>query len=300
MSNLRVSSNGQISILDEFHFEVDEIGVTERSAAIAGRSIKKESKSEAIKMAVSMIDLAALDGTETHAKVIELCQKAVKPDRSEFPHVAAVCIYPIWIISAKQELAGSGVKVVSVADSFPSGRTPLKTKVAEVRKAVELGADEFDMVMNKSEFFAGNYDYTFREVQEVKKACGDARLKVILETGELETCGNVRKASLLAMAAGADFIKTSTGKVQPAATLPAALVMLEAIRDYFDVTGIRVGMKAAGGIRTSKDAIAYLCLVKETLGNEWLKPDLFRIGASTLLNDLLMQYEKEKEGVYKS
>lgn len=209
-------------------------------------------------------------------------------------------MYPNLIKTAKKALEGSGVKVASVATSFPSGQSPLKIKIEEVRKVVSLGADEVDMVISRGEFLEGNYDYTFKEIQEIKNVCGDAHLKVILETGELETYDNVRKASLIAMSAGADFIKTSTGKVQPAATLPVTLVMLEAIRDFYFETGKIIGMKPAGGIRTTKDAISYLCLVKETLGEAWLTPDLFRIGASTLLNDLLMQYMKQKTGVYQS
>jgi deoxyribose-phosphate aldolase len=218
----------------------------------------------------------------------------------EIPHVAAICVYPNLIKTAKGALAGSGVKVASVATSFPSGQSPLNIKVKEVREIVEMGADEVDMVISRGEFLEGNYGYTYKEIREVKHACGDAHLKVILETGELETYDNVRKASLIAMMAGADFIKTSTGKVQPAATLPVTLVMLEAIRDFYNETGKVVGMKPAGGIRNTKEAISYLCLVKETLGDMWLTPDLFRIGASSLLNDLLMQYEKEKTGVYQS
>lgn len=296
-SNLKILGNGL-----PFHYEVDEVGVRERASAIAGRSIKKESKLDAIRMAVSMIDLTTLEGKDTEGKIFALCQKAMRPlvETSFDLHVAALCVYPNLIASAKKYLKGSGVKVASVATSFPSGQTPLKIKAEEVRKVIELGADEVDMVISRGEFLEGHYDNTFKEVSEIKSVCGDVILKVILETGELETYDNVRKASLLAMSAGADFIKTSTGKVQPAATLPVTLVMLEAIRDFYDETGRKVGMKPAGGIRTTKDALTYLCLVKETLGDEWLTPDLFRIGASSLLNDLLMQYRKEKEGTYQS
>ncbi|MGH2575250.1 MAG: deoxyribose-phosphate aldolase [Ignavibacteria bacterium] len=278
------------------------MGIEERAAAIAGRSIKKDSKIHAIKMAVSMIDLTTLEGKDSEGKIQALCRKAIKPldNDPSMPHVAAICVYPNLIKYAKEAVAGSGVKVASVAASFPSGQSPLKIKVDEVRKAIELGADEIDIVMNRGEFLSGNYNYTYKEIYEVKQTVGNTLLKVILETGELETYDNIRKASLIAMTAGADFIKTSTGKVQPAATLPVTLVMLEAIRDYFNETGIKIGMKPAGGIRTSKEAIAYLVLVKETLGDEWLTPELFRLGASTLLNDLLMQYEKEKEGMYQS
>jgi deoxyribose-phosphate aldolase len=294
--------NRILSNLDAFHLPVDEAGIVERSASIASRSIKKESKVQAIKLAVSMIDLTTLEGKDSEGKVYALCQKAIRPleGDDEVPHAAAICVYPNLIKTAKHALAGSGVKVASVATSFPSGQSPMNIKAAEVKEVVELGADEVDMVISRGEFLEGNYGYTYKEVQEVKKACGDIHLKVILETGELETYDNVRKASLIAMMAGADFIKTSTGKVQPAATLPVTLVMLEAIRDFYDKTGKMIGMKPAGGIKNTKEAISYLCLVKETLGDAWLTPDLFRIGASSLLNDLLMQYEKEKTGVYQS
>ena len=297
-----MNSSGILKNLDTFHLYVDETGAKERAASIASRSIKKESKVEAIKMAVSMIDLTTLEGKDSHGKVRALCKKAIRPLEGvdEIPHVAAICVYPNLIKTAKEALAGTGVKVASVAASFPSGQIPLKLKVEEVRKVVDLGADEVDMVISRGEFLEGKFDYTYKEVKEIKQVCGDIHLKVILETGELETYDNVRKASLIAMLAGADFIKTSTGKVQPAATLPVTLVMLEAIRDFYNETGRMAGMKPAGGIRTTKDAISYLCLVNETLGNEWLTPDLFRIGASTLLNDLLMQYKKEKTGVYQS
>mgnify|MGYP002399245317 FL=1 len=294
--------NPALRNLDSLHPAVDETGVKERAAAIAGRSVKKESKVAAIKMAVSMIDLTTLEGKDSAGKVHAMCQKAKFPleGAPEIPHVAAVCVYPNLIRTAKSALEGSGVKVASVATSFPSGQSPMKLKVEEVRKVVQMGADEVDMVISRGEFLEGNYDYTFKEVQAIKEACGEAHLKVILETGELETFDNVRRASLISMLAGADFIKTSTGKVQPAATLPVTLVMLEAIRDFYNETGKIIGMKPAGGIKTTKDAISYLCLVKETLGDMWLTPDLFRMGASSLLNDLLMQYRKEQSGVYQS
>lgn len=294
--------NPALRNLDTFYPAVDETGVKERAAAIAGRSVKKESKVAAIKMAVSMIDLTTLEGKDSAGKVHAMCQKAKFPleGAPEIPHVAAVCVYPNLIKTAKSALEGSGVKVASVATSFPSGQSPMKLKVEEVRKVVQMGADEVDMVISRGEFLEGNYDYTFKEVQSIKEACGEAHLKVILETGELETFDNVRRASMISMLAGADFIKTSTGKVQPAATLPVTLVMLEAIRDFYNETGRIVGMKPAGGIKTTKDAISYLCLVKETLGDMWLTPDLFRMGASSLLNDLLMQYRKEQSGVYQS
>jgi deoxyribose-phosphate aldolase len=290
------------SKLFSFHLTVDEIGAVERAASLSGRSIKKESKIQAILMAISMIDLTTLEGKDSRGKVHAMCRKAIKPLEGDdiIPHVAAVCIYPSMIKFAKEIVSGSGVKVASVATSFPSGQSLLNIRLDEVKKAISLGADEVDMVISRGEFLSGNYEYTFKEVSEIKKACGQTLLKVILETGELETYDNVRKASLIAMMAGADFIKTSTGKVQPAATLPVTLVMLEAIRDFYYDTGRMVGMKPAGGIRNTKEAISYLILVKETLGDAWLTPDLFRIGASSLLNDLLMQYEKQKSGVYQS
>jgi deoxyribose-phosphate aldolase len=303
----KITSFNKLNSLKPFTLPVDEIGAAERAVSITSRSVKKESKVKAIRMAVSMIDLTTLEGRDSEGKVTALCMKAVSPmgQGSTIPHVAAVCVYPNLIKYAKEALKGTEVKVASVAASFPSGQSPLKLKVEEVKEVVEMGADEVDMVISRGEFLAGNYGHTFDEVRSVKQACslpsgGSVLLKVILETGELETLDNVRKASLIAMAAGADFIKTSTGKVQPASTPPVALVMLEAIRDFYFETGIKVGMKAAGGIRTTKDAISYLCLVKETLGDEWLKPGLFRIGASTLLNDLLMQYTKEMQGCYQS
>lgn len=297
-----MNMNRELRNLDSFHLAVDETGAKERAAAIAGRSIKKQSKVTAIKLAVSMIDLTTLEGKDSEGKVYAMCQKAKFPleGAPEIPHVAAVCVYPNLIKTAKNALEGSGVKVASVATAFPSGQSPMKLKIDEVKRVVQLGADEVDMVISRGEFLEGNYDYTFNEVQAIKEACGEAHLKVILETGELETFDNVRRASMISMLAGADFIKTSTGKVQPAATLPVTLVMLEAIRDFYNETGKIVGMKPAGGIKTTKDAIAYLCLVKETLGDMWLTPDLFRMGASSLLNDLLMQYRKEKTGVYQS
>jgi deoxyribose-phosphate aldolase len=303
-----IKSYGNLSGLDSFYLPVDEIGAKERAASLAGRSVKNESKIEAIKMAVSMIDLTTLEGKDSKGKVQAMCRKGVRPLESapEIPHVGAICVYPNMIKYAKEIVDGTGVKVASVATSFPSGQSPMKIKVEEVKKIVSLGADEVDMVISRGEFLSGNYDYTYNEVKQIKEACltasagGETHLKVILETGELETMDNIRLASLIAMLAGADFIKTSTGKVQPAATLPGVLVMLEAIRDYYNETGIKIGMKPAGGIRNTKEAIANLVLVKETLGDDWLTPDLFRIGASSLLNDLLMQYQKQKTGVYQS
>lgn len=281
---------------------IDQVGVESRVARLNSRSIKKESKIEALKMALSMVDLTTLEGMDTEGKVIQLCQKAMKPHANlpDLPTVAAVCVYPNMVKIAKERLKGSGIYVASVATAFPSGMATLEDKLEETRRAVGDGADEVDMVISRGEFLKGNYEYVFNEITEVKKACGDAHLKVILETGELQTYENVRKASDLAMHAGADFIKTSTGKIQPAATQPVTLVMLEAIRNYYYETGRMVGMKPAGGIRKAKQAIQYLVLVKETLGTKWLTPDYFRFGASSLTNDLLMQIIKQQTGVYQS
>jgi deoxyribose-phosphate aldolase len=281
---------------------VDAVALEERAASLAKRSIKRESKLQALELAVRMIDLTTLEGADTPGKVAALCSKAVRPDpvdRSVLP-VAAVCVYPNLVPTARERLHGTGVKVASVATAFPSGQAPTALKVEEVREVVALGADEVDMVIDRGAFLSGRYAKVYDEIRQVKEACGAAHLKVILETGELGTYDNVRRASLLAMAAGADFVKTSTGKVAPAATLPVTLCMLEAIRDVHDETGRVVGMKPAGGIRTAKQAIQYLCVVNETLGSAWLTPDLFRIGASSLLNDLLMQIRKQKTGVYQS
>src|ERR671916_3488591 len=247
-----------------------------------------------------MMDLTTLEGADTPGKVAALCSKAVRPDPSDpsIPSVAAVCVYPNLVPTALERVRGTGVKVASVATAFPSGQAPLDVKLAEVREVVEMGADEVDMVIDRGAFLAGRYAKVYDEIVQVKDACGGAHLKVILEVGELGTYDNVRRASLLAMAAGADFIKTSTGKVTPAATLPVTLVMLEAIRDFERTTGRVVGMKPAGGIRTAKDAIQYLVVLYETLGPRWMTPDLFRFGASTLLNDVLMQIRKERTGRY--
>jgi len=247
-----------------------------------------------------MMDLTTLEGKDTEGKVRALCAKGVRPDPSDpsVPSVAAICIYPALIPVARRALEGSGVKVASVATGFPAGQTYTDVKLLETRLAVEAGADEIDMVIDRGAFLQGDYRAVFEEIVAVKEACGDAHLKVILETGELETYDNVRRASVLAMAAGADFIKTSTGKVTPAATLPVTLVMLEAIRDFHRRTGRMVGMKPAGGIRTAKDAIQYLVVLYETLGPRWMTPDWFRFGASTLLNDVLMQLRKQRTGSY--
>lgn len=279
---------------------IDQVGIEERVARLNSRSIKKESKMQALSLALSMIDLTTLEGMDTPGKVIQLCQKAKEPHAGlpDLPTVAAVCVYPNMVSVAKKALRGTDINVASVATAFPSGMSTLEAKLEEARQVVEDGADEVDMVISRGEFLKGNYSFVYDEIAAVKNACGDAHLKVILETGELQTYENVRKASDLAMNAGADFIKTSTGKVKPAATQPVTLVMLEAIRDYFYDTGRMVGMKPAGGIRKAKQAIQYLVLVKETLGTDWLTPEYFRFGASSLTNDLLMQIVKQKTGVY--
>ncbi len=279
---------------------VDQVAVEGRAGELAKRSIKKEAKVWALELAVRVMDLTTLEGADTPGKVAALCSKALRPDPSDasVPSVAAVCVYPNLVPTAVERLRGSGVRVASVATAFPSGQSPLDVKLAEVRDVVELGADEVDMVIDRGAFLSGRYAKVFDEIVKVKEACGEAHLKVILEVAELGTYDNVRRASLLAMAAGADFIKTSTGKLPGAATLPVQLVMLEAIRDVHEETGRKVGMKPAGGVRTAKNAIQYLVQVHETLGPEWLTPDLYRIGASSLLNDVLMQLRKQKTGVY--
>ncbi|HSL26791.1 MAG TPA: deoxyribose-phosphate aldolase [Acidimicrobiia bacterium] len=282
---------------------VDEVGVTERVAALATRSIKRDSKLAALLLAVQMMDLTTLEGQDTPGKVAQMSAKAVRPDPTDpsIPAVAAVCVYPAMVPYARQAVEGSGVKVASVATYFPSGQVETKVKLMEAAAVVAMGADEVDMVIDRGSFLAGNFFKVFDEVRRVKEICGDAiHLKVILETGELGTLDEVRRASMLAMAAGADFIKTSTGKIQPAATLPVTLVMLEAIRDFHAATGVQVGMKPAGGIRTSKDSIRYLVLLNETLGVRWMTPDWFRFGASSLLNDVLMQIRWLKTGRYQS
>ena len=274
----------------------------ERVERLTKRSVKKESKVHALKLALSMIDLTTLEGADSPGKVRQMCYKAahLHDAMPDLPHVAAVCVYPTMVALVKKEVEGAGIKVAAVATGFPSGQYPLDVKLQDTRYAVEQGADEIDMVISRGHFLAGDYGYVFDEIAQVKAACGAAHLKVILETGELGTLDNVRKASDLAMAAGADFIKTSTGKVQPAATLPVTLVMFEAIRDFYYATGRKIGMKPAGGISTAKTAIQYLIVLRETLGQDWLTPDLFRIGASRLANDILMQLAKEGTGVYQS
>ena len=281
---------------------VDAVALEERAATLAKRSIKREAKLFALDLAVRMMDLTTLEGADTPGKVSALTSKAIRPDPADLsvPSVAAVCVYPNLVPYAVERTQGTSVKVASVATAFPSGQSPTHVKVADVRDAVEMGADEIDMVIDRGAFLSGRYAKVYDEIVQVKEAVGDAHLKVILETGELGTYDNVRRASLLAMAAGADFIKTSTGKLPVAATLPVTLCMLEAIRDVFDETGRRVGMKPAGGIRQSKQAVQYLVQLYETLGVEWLTPDLYRLGASTLLNDVLMQIRKEKTGRYQS
>jgi deoxyribose-phosphate aldolase len=281
---------------------VDQIMVEERAAAFTKRSIKGSAKLAGLKMVISMMDLTTLEGKDTPGKVAFVCRKAMQPmvPRYEVPLCAAVCVYPNLVRAAKRFLGNSGVKVASVATAFPAGQMPLKLKLQEVRSAVRDGADEIDMVIDRGQFLAGNHRRVSDDIAATKEACGAARLKVILETGELQTYDNIRIASDLAMRAGADFIKTSTGKVTPTATMPVTLVMLEAIRDYFYETGIRIGLKPAGGIRTARQALAYLVMVKETLGDDWLTPDLFRFGASTLANDVLMQIAKTVDGNYQS
>jgi deoxyribose-phosphate aldolase len=281
---------------------VDQVAVEERAATLGKRSIKREAKLWALDLAIRTIDLTTLEGADTPGKVAALCSKAMRPDPVDpsIPSVAAVCVYPNLVPVAVERLRGSSVKVASVATAFPSGQAPLDVKLAEVRDVVEMGADEVDMVIDRGAFLSGRYAKVYDEIVRVKEASGDAHLKVILETGELGTYDNVRRASLLAMAAGADFIKTSTGKLPSAATLPVALVMLEAIRDVFEETGRMVGMKPAGGIRNAKQAVQHLVLVHETLGPDWLTPDLYRLGASSLLNDVLLQIRKEKTGAYQS
>ena len=281
---------------------VDAVGVEQRAAELATRSIKREAKRWALEMALSMVDLTTLEGADTPGKVRALCRKAVRPDPSDpsLPSVAAVCVYPTLIPTVVQALAGSGVRAAAVATAVPSGQSPLRVKLAEVRETVAMGAEEIDMVIDRGAFLAGAYGRVFEEIVRTREACQAAHLKVILEVGELGTYDNVRKAAMLAMAAGADFVKTSTGKIPRGSSLPAVLVMLEAVRDFFDETGVRVGVKAAGGISEAKLAIRYLVLVNEVLGPEWLTPSLFRLGASALVNDLLLQIHKERTGAYHS
>ncbi|MGI8577607.1 MAG: deoxyribose-phosphate aldolase [Nocardioidaceae bacterium] len=279
---------------------VDQVGCEARAAMLSSRSIKTDAKVWAIDTAISMIDLTTLEGQDTAGKVRALCAKAQRPDPDDptCPHVAAICVYPDLVTTARAALGNSDIHVASVATAFPSGRSSVDIKLQDTKEAVAAGADEVDMVIDRGAFLSGHYQLVFDQISAVKQACGDAHLKVILETGELSTYDNVRRASWLAMLAGADFIKTSTGKVQPAATPPVTLVMLEAVRDFRDATGRMVGVKAAGGISASKDAIRYLVIVNETAGEDWLTPRWFRFGASRLLNDLLMQRTKMATGRY--
>src|SRR3954453_11863244 len=281
---------------------IDQVGIEERVDRLKKRSIKKQSKVHALKLALSMIDLTTLEGSDSPGKVRQMCYKAAHLSDSlpDIPHVAAVCVYPTLVRVARQAVGQTGIKIAAVATGFPSGQYPLQTKLDDSKFAVDEGADEIDRVISRGHFLSGDYSYVFDEIAAIKVACGAAHLKVILETGELSTLDNVRRASDLAMHAGADFIKTSTGKVQPAATLPVTLVMLEAIRDFYYATGRKIGMKPAGGISTAKVAIQYLVTLRETLGQDWLTPDLFRIGASRLANDILLQIAKERQGVYQS
>jgi deoxyribose-phosphate aldolase len=279
---------------------VDQVGAEQRAAMLGTRSIKTSAKAWAIDLAIRMVDLTTLEGADTPGKVRALSAKAVRPDPADpsCPHVGAVCVYPTMVPYAAEVLRGSGVHLASVATAFPSGQAPLAVKIADTEAAVAGGADEIDMVINRGAFLAGRYAEVYEEIVAVESACGDAHLKVILETGELATYDNVRRASWLAMLAGGDFIKTSTGKVPAAATLPVTLIMLEAVRDFRAATGRQVGVKPAGGIRNTKDAIKYLVTVNETAGEDWLDPDWFRFGASSLLNDLLMQRTKLTTGAY--
>ncbi len=281
---------------------VDQVGVVERAGRFTTRSIKKAAKMDGLKMVLSMIDLTTLEGMDTEGKVRQLCYKAqhLHDAVAGLPTVAAVCVYPNFVALANKQVAGSGIKVASVATAFPSGNSSLAIKLEDVRMAVDGGADEIDMVISRGKFHAGDHEYVYDEIAQVKEACGASRLKVILETGELGTLDNVRRASDIAIAAGADFIKTSTGKIQPAATMPVTLVMLEAIRDHYFKTGEMVGMKPAGGISKSKLALHYLIMVKETLGMDWLDNHWFRFGASSLANDVLMQVVKQQTGAYQS
>ncbi len=281
---------------------IDQVGIEERVARFNTRSIKKQTKVSGLKLALNMIDLTTLEGKDTEGKVKQLCMKAMHPadDIIGLPTVAAVCVYPSYVSIAKKTLGKSGVKVASVSTAFPSGNSTREIKLSDTKFAVDNGADEIDMVISRGEFLKGNYNFVFDEIAAIKQACGKARLKVILETGELSTLDNIRKASDIAIYAGADFIKTSTGKIQPAATMPVTLVMLEAIKDYYLKTGVMIGMKPAGGISTAKQALQYLVMLYETLGPKWMSNEWFRFGASSLANDLVLQLAKEQKGVYYS
>lgn len=290
---------------------IDSVGASERASFFTKRSVKKKSKLDALYLSIEMMDLTTLEGSDTVQKVRQMCRKAIHPappllfeamssakGYRPLPKVAAVCVYPAMVRAAVEELKGTGIQVASVATSFPSGQVSLESKLYDVREAVSAGASEIDMVINRGAFLSGDYQTVYNEIVATKDACGSAHLKVILETGELGTLDKVRLASEIAMEAGGDFIKTSTGKVQPAATLPVTLVMLQAIKDYHRKTGKKIGMKPAGGIRTAKQSIQYLCMVSEVMGPDWMTPDLFRFGASVLLNDVLKQIYKEYTGRY--
>lgn len=295
-----------MSVKDQMDFSntpsIDQVGVEERVARFTTRSIKNETKIQGLKMALNMIDLTTLEGKDTPGKVEQMCYKAMHPHDAypDLPTTAAVCVYPTLVRTAKNALKGSNVKVASVATAFPSGQAPSDVKIRDVKFAVDEGADEIDMVISRGKFLSGEYNFVFDEIAAIKEACGKARLKVILETGEIGTLDAVRRASDIAMHAGADFIKTSTGKISVAATMPVTLVMLEAIRDFYYETGTMIGMKPAGGIKTAKQALHNLVMVKETLGNAWLSNEWYRFGASSLTNDVLMQLVKQKEGNYQS
>ena len=281
---------------------IDQVNTQERVTRLFSRSIKKDSKMQALYLALSMIDLTTLEGKDSEGKVKQLCYKAyhLHYKHPGLPNVAAICVYPTMVPIAKKALEGTGINVASVATAFPSGMANINAKLDEVKYVVDAGADEVDMVISRGRFLNGDYEYVSDEISQVKDACGKAHLKVILETGELVTLDNVRLASNIAMEAGADFIKTSTGKVSPAATPPVVLTMLEAIRDFQIKTGKKIGMKPAGGIGTAKQAIQYLVMIKDTLGDDWLSPNLFRFGASSLANDILMQIMKQSTGQYQS
>jgi deoxyribose-phosphate aldolase len=289
-----------LDVVDRIGGAVDAVGAEERAASLAKRSIKRGAKLDALGLAIRLCDLTTLEGADSPGKIRQLAAKAVRPSPSDprIPSVAALCIYPRWVPLAAHLLKDSDVKVASVATAFPSGQVALDLRLQEIERAVVEGADEVDIVISRGAFLSGDERAVFDEVAASKAAGGSAHIKVILETGELGTYDRVRRASLVAMAAGADTIKTSTGKISPASTLPVALIMAEAIRDFTDATGRAVGLKVAGGIRTAKDALRYLVVVKETLGDAWLSPDLFRIGASSLLNDILMQIDKQRTGLY--
>jgi deoxyribose-phosphate aldolase len=295
-----ITSTSSPGLVDRIGGSVDEVGANERAARLSTRSIKKDSKLWGIDLAIRCCDLTTLEGTDSPGKVRQLAAKAMRPDPSDpsVPQVAALCVYPRLVPAAVQALGSSGVNVASVATAFPSGQSSPEVRIQEIKEAVAAGATEIDSVISRGALLAGDDDAVFEEVAAAKLAAGEAHLKVILEAGELGSYDRIRRAALLAMAAGADVVKTSTGKISPASTLPFAVVMAEAIRDFADATGRAVGLKVAGGIRTTKDALRYLVVVNETLGSGWLTPDRFRIGASSLLNDLLMQLAKQRTGVY--